>query len=140
SHELRTPLNSMLILSRLLSDNEERNMTEKQVEYAQTIHAAGEDLLQLINEILDLSKVESGAMENDRKRVNTADLRDYVQKNFEPVANINRLQFAVDVRKNAPAAVFTDQQRLQQILKNLLSNAFKFTEEGGVTFRIETVT
>jgi signal transduction histidine kinase/DNA-binding response OmpR family regulator/HAMP domain-containing protein len=140
SHELRTPLNSMLILSRLLYENEEGNLNQKQVEYAQTIHASGDDLLQLINEILDLSKIESGTMEIERKRVFVGDLRDYVKKNFEAVASTKGLELTVDVRRDAPKAVFTDQQRLQQIFKNLLSNAFKFTAEGTVTFRIETVT
>src|SRR5262249_44486117 len=139
SHELRTPLNSMLILSRLLAENEDRNLSDKQIEYAQTIHASGDDLLQLINEILDLSKVESGTMEIEHKRVLIPEIREYVQKNFEAVASSKGLKFFVEARRSAPRSIFTDQGRLQQILKNLLSNAFKFTDEGGVTFRIETV-
>ena len=138
SHELRTPLNSMLILSRLLGENEEGNLTTKQVEYAQTIHASGDDLLQLINEILDLSKIESGTMEVESKRVFIADLRDYVQKSFEAVGHSKGLKFSVDARK-APKTIFTDVQRLQQVLKNLLSNAFKFTDRGSVTLRMEAV-
>jgi signal transduction histidine kinase/CheY-like chemotaxis protein len=140
SHELRTPLNSMLILSRLLAENEDRNLSEKQVEYAQTIHASGDDLLQLINEVLDLSKVESGTMEIENKRVLISEIRDFVQKNFEAVATSKGVKFSFEARRSVPRAIFTDQGRLQQILKNLLSNAFKFTDEGGVTFRIETVT
>jgi signal transduction histidine kinase/CheY-like chemotaxis protein/HAMP domain-containing protein len=139
SHELRTPLNSMLILSRLLSDNEDGNLTPKQVEYSQTIHTSGEDLLQLINEILDLAKIESGRMNVESNHVLIGDLRDFVIKSFEPLANSKGLQFTVDIRKSAPPTLFTDQQRLQQVLKNLLSNAFKFTDEGSVTLRVETV-
>ena len=137
SHELRTPMNCMLILSRLLGENEEGNLSPKQVEYAQTIHSSGDDLLALINEILDLSKIESGTMDVENKRVLTADVREYVEKNFGAVAQSKGLKFAVDVRPNAPKALFTDQQRLQQILKNLLANAFKFTHEGNVILRIE---
>ncbi len=137
SHELRTPLNILLILSRLLGENDEGNLNGKQVEYAQTIHSSGNDLLQLINEILDLSKIEAGAMEIERKRVLTADLCEYVQKNFEAVASTKGVKFSIDVQKSAPKAIITDQQRLQQILKNLLANAFKFTEAGRVTLRIE---
>jgi HAMP domain-containing protein/signal transduction histidine kinase/CheY-like chemotaxis protein len=140
SHELRTPLNSLLILSRLLAENDEGNLNGKQVEYAQTIHASGDDLLQLINEILDLSRIESGMMEIESRRVFIADVREFFQKNFEAVANSKGLDFSVEVRKGVPKAIFTDQQRLQQILKNLLANAFKFTEKGSVTLRIEPAT
>jgi len=129
----------MLILSRLLSENEETNLTEKQIEYAKTIHTSGEDLLQLINEILDLSKIESGTMEIESRRILIPELRDYVKKTFEAVADSKGLKLNVDVRPNAPKTVITDAQRLQQVLKNLLSNAFKFTEHGSVTLRIETV-
>jgi len=137
SHELRTPLNSMLILSRLLADNEEGNLTPKQVEYAQTVHSSGGELLALINEILDLAKIESGTMELENRRVPIDDFREYVEKNFQPVAQNKGLALEVEVLKNTPKAMFTDQQRLQQILRNLLSNAFKFTHEGGVTLRIQ---
>src|SRR5438552_2790276 len=140
SHELRTPLNSMLILSRLLSENDEGNLTPKQIEYARTIHSSGDDLLELINEILDLSKIESGTMEIETRRVAVDEIHEFVEKNFQAVAHSNGLQFAVEVRKNAPELLYTDQQRIQQILKNLLSNAFKFTHEGGVTLRIESTT
>jgi hypothetical protein len=115
-------------------------LTAKQVEYAKTVHASGDDLLQLINEILDLSKIESGSMEIESKRLLLTDLRDYVQKHFEAVAGWKGLEFNVDIRRNAPKVIFTDAQRLQQILKNLLSNAFKFTDEGSVTLRFDTAT
>jgi HAMP domain-containing protein/signal transduction histidine kinase/CheY-like chemotaxis protein len=139
SHELRTPLSSMLILSRLLGDNEEHNLSTKQVEYAQTIHSSGEELLELINEILDLSRIESGTMEIEARRLAVSDLRDYVMKGFDAIAQSKGLQLAVEVRKNAPKTIFTDVQRLQQVLKNLLSNAFKFTHEGSILLRIESV-
>ena len=139
SHELRTPLSSMLILSRLLGDNEEHNLSPKQVEYAQTIHSSGEELLELINEILDLSRIESGAMEIEPRRLAVSDLRDYVVKGFEAIAQSKGLNLNVEIRKNAPKAIFTDAQRLQQILKNLLSNAFKFTHEGSVSLKVESV-
>jgi HAMP domain-containing protein/signal transduction histidine kinase/CheY-like chemotaxis protein len=140
SHELRTPLNSMLILSRLLSENEEGNLTPKQIEYSRTIHSSGDDLLALINEILDLSKIESGTMEIDTRRVAINEIREFVEKNFQAVAHSRGLQLTVEIRKNAPKTIYTDQQRIQQILKNLLSNAFKFTHDGGVTLRIESTT
>src|SRR5207253_2745420 len=111
SHELRTPLNSLLILSGLLAENDEGNLTSKQVEYAQTIHASGDDLLQLINEILDLSRIESGLMEIENRRVLIAHVREFVEKNFEPVANAKGLAFSVDLRRGASKAIFTDQQR-----------------------------
>jgi HAMP domain-containing protein/signal transduction histidine kinase/CheY-like chemotaxis protein len=139
SHELRTPLSSMLILSRLLGDNEEHNLFPKQVEYAQTIHSSGEELLELINEILDLSRIESGAMEIEPRPLAISDLRDYVVKGFEAIAQSKGLKLSVEIRKNAPKAIFTDAQRLQQILKNLLSNAFKFTHDGSVSLKIESV-
>jgi HAMP domain-containing protein/signal transduction histidine kinase/CheY-like chemotaxis protein len=138
SHELRTPLNSMLILSRLLAENEEGNLTPKQIEYAQTIHSSGDELLALINEILDLSKIESGTMEMETRRVSIADLQQYVEKSFRPVAQNKRLNFSVSVGADIPKALFTDQQRLQQILKNLLSNAFKFTHKGSVALHVDT--
>jgi HAMP domain-containing protein/signal transduction histidine kinase/CheY-like chemotaxis protein len=139
SHELRTPLNSMLILSRLVGENQEGNLTEKQIEYAQTIHSSGDDLLQLINEVLDLSKVESGTMEIEARPIAVAGIRDYVQKNFEAIASAKGVEFTIDVGRTAPRSIVTDEGRLQQILKNLLSNAFKFTAEGSVTLRIESV-
>jgi HAMP domain-containing protein/signal transduction histidine kinase/CheY-like chemotaxis protein len=136
SHELRTPLNSLLILAKLLADNDETNLSEKQVEYARTIHAAGNDLLSLINQILDLSKIEAGKLQIETKRIAVADVRDYVQSTFRQVAEQKGLGFEVRIAAGVPAGISTDAQRLQQILKNLLSNAFKFTERGRVALTI----
>ncbi|MHB0947644.1 MAG: HAMP domain-containing protein [Gemmatimonadaceae bacterium] len=133
SHELRTPLNSLLILARLLSDNKEGNLSPKQVEFAQTILSSGTDLLNLINDILDLSKVEAGKMEVNPAEVPLTEVRDYVERTFAPVAEQKGLQLNVEITPDAPSFIVTDGQRLQQILKNLLSNALKFTERGGVT-------
>jgi hypothetical protein len=137
SHELRTPLNSLLILAKLLSDNQEQTLSEKQVEFAKTIYNAGSDLLELINDILDLSKVEAGKMDVNPQPVEPAAIADYVERTFRPVADQKELNFSVDVGDGLPGAVVTDEQRLQQVLKNLLSNAFKFTEQGAVTLSIE---
>jgi HAMP domain-containing protein/CheY-like chemotaxis protein/signal transduction histidine kinase len=137
SHELRTPLNSMLILSKLLKDNGDANLTAKQVEYAETIHASGSDLLSLINEILDLSKIEAGVMQVEVAAVSISGVRDFVQRSFEPVAAAKQLDFSIQIEEGVPATITTDEQRLQQILKNLLSNAFKFTDEGRVGLRVE---
>src|SRR5256884_1233638 len=133
SHELRTPLNSLLILSDELSRNKDGNLTEKQVEFARTIHASGNDLLGLINDILDLSKIESGTVIVDAGEVAFRDLQDYVERTFRHVADARKLAFDVELEAHLPRAVYTDAKRLQQILKNLLSNAFKFTERGKVT-------
>src|SRR6476619_3673705 len=124
SHELRTPLNSLLILSNLLGQNEEKNLNEKQVEFAQTIHTAGSDLLALINDILDLSKVEAGKMDVHPAHVPLDGVRDYVERSFQPVAAQKELGFEISIADDVPATVETDEQRLQQVLKNLLSNAF----------------
>jgi HAMP domain-containing protein/CheY-like chemotaxis protein/signal transduction histidine kinase len=137
SHELRTPLNSMLILSRLLGENGERNLNDKQVEYARTIHSAGNDLLLLINEILDLAKIESGTMEVHPSALGFAEIADYVERNFREVAQDRGLDFAVETRPTLPGSITTDQQRLQQVLRNLLSNAFKFTEQGSVVLTMD---
>ncbi len=139
SHELRTPLNSLLILAKLLADNAGSNLTPKQIDYAQTINAAGTDLLSLINDILDLAKIESGTITLDIAPERFAELRDYVERTFRQVAQDKGLGFAVDVGADLPAVIHTDEKRLQQILKNLLSNAFKFTEHGSVALRISTV-
>ncbi|HVX40904.1 MAG TPA: HAMP domain-containing protein [Gemmatimonadaceae bacterium] len=136
SHELRTPLNSLLILAKLLTENKESNLSKKQVEYAQTIYSSGTDLLNLINDILDLSKVEAGKMEVNPGDVSMASVRDFVERTFRPMAEQKSLEFKVDVAPDVPSPIFTDGQRLQQILKNLLSNAFKFTERGGVTLAV----
>src|SRR5207253_564118 len=136
SHELRTPLNSLLILAKLLSDNHEDTLTEKQVEFARTIYNAGSDLLGLINDILDLSKVEAGKMDVNPQPVEPAAIADYVERNFQPVADEKGIDFSVTVADELPGTIVTDEQRLQQILRNLLSNAFKFTEDGAVTLSI----
>ena len=136
SHELRTPLNSLLILSRMLAENPEGNLASQQVEFAETIHAAGNDLLALINDILDLSKVEAGKMDLHVGQLAMADLCEDVERAFRPVAEEKGLRFAIERDGALPAAVVTDEQRLQQILRNLLSNAVKFTHEGSVTLRV----
>jgi CheY-like chemotaxis protein/signal transduction histidine kinase/HAMP domain-containing protein len=136
SHELRTPLNSLLILARLLAENAERNLSPKQVEYAQTILGAGSDLLNLINDVLDLSRIEAGKMEIHAGEVLLADVQDHVRRSFAPVAEQKGLDFSIEVESGLPQRIVTDRQRLQQVLKNLLSNAFKFTEHGGVGLKI----
>ncbi len=136
SHELRTPLNSLLILAKLLSDNPETNLTEKQVEYAKTIYASGGDLLTLINEILDLSKVEAGKMPVEPRDLTLPDVADFVERTFRPLAEQKALAFKVDVSSELPDSIYTDPQRLQQVLKNLLANALKFTDRGSVTLRM----
>ncbi|MEV7804399.1 HAMP domain-containing protein [Microbispora sp. NPDC088329] len=137
SHELRTPLNSLLILAQLLAQNPTRNLTPKQVEYANVIHSAGTDLLQLINDILDLSKIEAGKMDITPEPVSLRQLLDYVDANFRPLTTQKGLRFGVTVASDVPARLLTDEQRLRQVLRNLLSNAVKFTEEGSVELRIE---
>jgi signal transduction histidine kinase/CheY-like chemotaxis protein len=132
SHELRTPLNSLLVLAQLLAENSSSNLTAKQVEYAQTIYASGNDLLALINDILDLAKVESGTISINIETERFATLRDYVERTFRQIAIDKGLQFTVRLHENLPTALQTDAKRLQQILKNLLSNAFKFTPRGAV--------
>jgi signal transduction histidine kinase/HAMP domain-containing protein/CheY-like chemotaxis protein len=137
SHELRTPLNSLLILAQLLAQNPSRNLTPKQVEYAGIIHSAGSDLLQLINDILDLSKVEAGKMDISPERVSLKQLIDYVEATFRPLTTQKSLDFEVRTAPGAPADLLTDDSRLRQILRNLLSNAVKFTEQGGVELIVE---
>ncbi|WP_165252761.1 HAMP domain-containing protein [Paludisphaera soli] len=132
SHELRTPLNSLLILAEMLSDNAEGNLTSKQREFAQTIHGSGSDLLSLINDILDMAKIESGTMAVDVADVPFADLRDYVERTFRPVAETRGVELAIELADGLPGSIATDAKRLQQVLRNLLSNAFKFTESGRV--------
>ncbi|MDP9034486.1 MAG: response regulator, partial [Myxococcota bacterium] len=136
SHELRTPLNSLLILARLLADNAPANLSGEQVEYAKTIYASGTDLLSLINEILDLSKVEAGKMEVEPRAMLLGDLAQLLRRGFQPVADQKKLTLQMEVVPGTAETIFTDPQRLQQVLKNLLSNAFKFTDKGGVTLRI----
>ncbi|MEE1941311.1 HAMP domain-containing protein [Streptomyces sp. TRM 70361] len=139
SHELRTPLNSLLILAQLLAQNPTRNLTPKQVEYAGIIHSAGSDLLQLINDILDLSKVEAGKMDINPERFPLRRLLDYVEATFRPLTTQKSLDFTISTAPGVPVDLFTDDSRLRQVLRNLLSNAVKFTESGGVRLRIEPV-
>jgi two-component system, chemotaxis family, sensor kinase CheA len=136
SHELRTPLNSLLILAKMLVDNADNNLTAKQVEFATTIYSAGCDLLKLINEILDLAKIENGKMEIRLCEVFLGDTQNYVKQQFTPVATQKGLDFTIEMDKDVPLAIYTDEQRLNQILNNLLSNAFKFTHRGGVRLNI----
>ncbi|MFD7965848.1 HAMP domain-containing protein [Streptomyces zaomyceticus] len=137
SHELRTPLNSLLILARLLSQNTQGNLTEKQIDYAEVIHSAGSDLLQLINDILDLSKVESGKMDIRHEPFPLRVLTEYLEVTFGPVADERQLEFTVTVADDVPDEVNSDEARLRQILRNLLSNALKFTDEGRVALTVE---
>ncbi len=136
SHELRTPLNSLLILSDQLSKNPDGNLSGRQTEFAKTIHSSGNDLLNLINDILDLSKIESGTVVVDVGEMGFADLHSFVERTFNHLAEAKGLEFAVHLEPDLPRAIHTDAKRLQQILKNLLSNAFKFTRHGRVDLTI----
>ena len=136
SHELRTPLNSLLILAKLLSDNKETNLTEKQVEYAKTIYASGGDLLSLINEILDLSKVEAGKMQIEPRDIGVLEIQEFFERNFRPLAEQKNLVFEIALAEGLPTHIRTDPQRLQQVIKNLLANAFKFTDTGSVRLEL----
>ncbi|MGA0604780.1 HAMP domain-containing protein [Phenylobacterium sp. VNQ135] len=136
SHELRTPLNSLLILSKLLADNAQGNLSDKQVEFSKNIHDAGTDLLGLINDILDLSKIESGTVTLDIGEMSFASLKDHVDRTFSQIAADKKLEFQVEVDQGLPRSMYTDDKRLQQIIKNLLSNAFKFTEKGHVKLKV----
>ena len=136
SHELRTPLNSLLILSQQLEENSEQNLTEKQVKFAHTIRGAGSDLLSLINDILDLSKIESGTTSVDVTEVVLAEVTETTERNFGPLADQKNIQFTFDTAPNLPPVIHTDRKRLEQVLKNLLSNAFKFTEKGRVDLKL----
>ncbi|AFC33610.1 DhkJ2 [Paenibacillus mucilaginosus 3016] len=137
SHELRTPLNSMLILSQLLAENRDGNLTEKQTEFALTIHASGSDLLRLIDEILDLSKVEAGRMKIEPETFSLRPWITWVERSFEPLADKKGLLFHIAIHPEVPEQIYTDSHRLQQILRNFLSNAFKFTSKGSVALRID---
>ena len=139
SHELRTPLNSLLILADQLAQNPESNLTPRQVEYAATIHSSGVDLLSLINDILDLSKIESGTVTVDIAPMGFHDLRDYVERTFRHVAASKNLDFRVALDPELPSNMLTDSQRLEQVIRNLLSNAFKFTDRGQVVLTIAPV-
>lgn len=136
SHELRTPLNSILILSKLLSENKSGGLKEKEIEFAQTIHGAGSDLLKLINEALDLSKVEAGKMEINFEDMEIAVFCDTMRRNFMPLAEERRLTFTIEREGGLPSHFRSDTQKVEQIVKNMLSNAFKFTEKGGITLNI----
>ena len=137
SHELRTPLNSALILSKLLSENKPGNLTEEQLKFATTIHSAGRDLLTLINDILDLSKVEAGKLEITPQALDLRGLADSMRRLFQPLAHDKKLRFEVRLADGLPGTMVSDVQRLEQVLRNLLSNAIKFTEKGSVTLDIE---
>jgi HAMP domain-containing protein/signal transduction histidine kinase/ActR/RegA family two-component response regulator len=136
SHELRTPLNSLLILSKMLAENRNGNLTSEQVKFATTVYTSGNDLLGLINEILDLSTVEAGKMPIDPRPFRLGDVRDYLEQTFRHVAEQKALSFEIQMDERLPDTVFSDINRLQQILKNLLSNAFKFTSVGGVSMTL----
>ena len=136
SHELRTPLNSLLILSKLLADNKDGNLSDKQIEYAQTIHSSGSDLLSLINDVLDIAKVEAGKMEVNPAETSLREVNATLEKSFRAMADQKSLDFSVSVAPDLPPTIYTDAQRLEQVLKNLLSNAFKFTTEGSISLTI----
>ena len=136
SHELRTPLNSSLILAKLLAENPQDNLSAEQVKFAESIYSAGNDLLNLINDILDISKVEAGKLEVRPENSSVVRLVDGLRGMFEPLAADRKLGFQVEVQADAPTLMFTDRQRLEQILKNLLSNAVKFTEQGEVSLSV----
>ena len=136
SHELRTPLNSLLILARILTNNDQGNLTEEQVKSAQVIYNSGNDLLDLINDILDLSKIEAGRMEFHFQSMLLTDLVDKMKVQFDPIAEEKNISFEISIADDLPESIETDPLRLQQVIKNLLSNAFKFTEEGSVTLAL----
>jgi signal transduction histidine kinase/CheY-like chemotaxis protein/HAMP domain-containing protein len=136
SHELRTPLNSLLILSDQLAKNGEGNLSPKQMQFAKTIHSSGNDLLMLINDILDLAKIESGTVAVDAGEVRFTDLQGFVDRTFRHVAESRKLGFSISIADGLPRSMYTDSKRVQQVLKNLLSNAFKFTERGRVELSI----
>src|SRR6266542_835028 len=141
SHELRTPLNNLLILAQMLAENGESTLTPKQVKYAETIHSSGTDLLALINDILDLSKIESGKMDVQIGSVRFTEMLDFCSRSFRHVADGKGLDFSIELDESLPSdTIITDSKRLQQVLKNLLSNALKFTEHGSVKLRIERAT
>ncbi|GAB3323258.1 response regulator [Larkinella ripae] len=137
SHELRTPLNSILLLSRLLAENNEENLSEDQIDYAKVIQSSGNGLLGLIDEILDLSKIEAGQMKLEYLNVSLPEITDELQALFAPLAKEKGLKFEIVIDKNVPAVIETDRMRLGQILKNLISNALKFTSKGGITLAVK---
>ncbi|MBT2730164.1 response regulator [Bacillus sp. ISL-75] len=139
SHELRTPLNSLLILAQILAENGDGNLTADQEEYIQTIYSSGNDLLHLINDVLDLAKVESGKLDVNPTEVELQDVHDFIERQFTPISIRKNVQFTIKMEKSLSGTFNTDEQRLQQILKNLLSNAFKFTERGSVSLDVRKV-
>jgi signal transduction histidine kinase/CheY-like chemotaxis protein len=139
AHELRTPLNSVLILAQQLADNRPGNLDERQVQYARTIHQSGADLLQLIDEILDIAKIESGTVSVEVAEVPVDELCLYVERAFAPIAEDRQLAFSVTRDPSLPATLTTDEMRLKQVLRNLLSNAFRFTSQGGVELEVSAV-
>ena len=140
SHELRTPLNSLLILADQLASNPDGNLTGRQVEFSKTIHGSGKDLLHLINDILDLSKIESGTVTLDLRSVPLREVRETMERTFRHVAQNKGVGFEIELATGLPSVIQTDSQRLDQVLKNLFSNAFKFTERGRVTLRVAPAT
>lgn len=140
SHELRTPLNSIIVLSQLLGENKNNNLSEKEKEFARTINSSGTDLLNLINDILDLSKVESGKVEINVERMYLDDLITFVETSFKPVIEEKGLKLKIDKEKGLPEYIETDSQRVEQVIKNLISNAIKFTEKGSITFKLSRCT
>jgi HAMP domain-containing protein/signal transduction histidine kinase/ActR/RegA family two-component response regulator len=139
SHELRTPLNSLLVLAKVLSENKGENLTDKQLEYARTIHTSGNDLLRLINEVLDLSKMEAGKLQIEPREIALGEIARMLEKNFRPLADEKGLGFIVDISSDAARSIKTDPQRLEQVMRNLLSNAIKFTGTGWIKLRIAQV-
>jgi CheY-like chemotaxis protein/signal transduction histidine kinase/CHASE3 domain sensor protein len=137
SHELRTPLNSSLILAKLLADNKEGNLTPKQVEFARQIMSSGSDLLNLINDVLDLSKVESGKLDIHPENLQVSQITSSLERVFKPIADEKKLKFTIHLGESLPETIFTDKMRVEQILKNLLSNAMKFTSEGSVALLVQ---
>ncbi len=136
SHELRTPLNSLQILANELISNRDGNLTDKQIQFAKTINACGDDLIQLINDILDLSKIESGYISVDYSPISFSEISRFVESTFNPISEAKHLNFTIEMDQSLPDQIETDSQRLNQILKNLLSNSFKFTEKGEVSLKI----
>jgi CheY-like chemotaxis protein len=137
SHELRTPLNSLLVLAKVLTENKDENLGERELEYARTIYGSGTDLLRLINEVLDLSKLEAGKFQIEPREFELKEIADVLAKNFRPLAEDKALDLFIEMAPELPAVMHTDRERLEQILRNLLSNALKFTERGWVRLKIE---
>src|SRR5690606_17978512 len=138
-HELRTPLNSVLILAQMLSENKTNNLTGKQIEYARVIHKSGSDLLHLINDILDLSKIEAGKFDMEAERATVSGIIDDQEQLFSVIAEQKGVKLVTEVAESVPAVLFIAKQQLAQVIKNLLSNAFKFTPQGGtVTLSFRT--